>query len=75
MVMRCKDCEFTMPIGMVRNGNGEETPVNICRRFPPQLNVSGSSTFPIVADGEWCGEFKPKAKPKAPVKPKPARKR
>lgn len=76
MAPRCKDCKFPLPIGMGKNGKGEEVPVNLCRRFPPQLAVNGSSTYPVVSDDEWCGEFQSlvKVMPKT-AKPKPKAKR
>ena len=58
MAACCKDCKFPLPLpGMGRNAKGEEVHVSLCRRFPPQIAVNGASTFPVVADTEWCGEF------------------
>lgn len=73
MAPRCADCKYPLPVGMGKNGKGEDVPVNVCRRFPPHITVSGSSSFPVVGDDEWCGEFQLMVKPNPTAKPKPKR--
>lgn len=70
MAPRCKDCKFSRLLpNKGRNGDGHEVSVNLCRRYPPQLEPRGSS-FPIVPDDDWCGEFKAMVNPKPAAKPK-----
>jgi hypothetical protein len=34
----------------------------LCRRFPPTLNMAVQQwQFPVMHNGGWCGEHKPKA--------------
>jgi len=32
-----------------------------CRRNAPRPTVSPNWEWPLIPDGDWCGEFRPKA--------------
>lgn len=68
----CDTCKFYEPRGEGKDGEGKAVPVGACMRFPPQINVQGAFTFPVVgANTSWCGEFRPRPKT---TKPKGSRK-
>ena len=52
-VVICANCRFHEPLG--------SNLLNICRRHTPRCDAttvaSISSTWPIVRDSDWCGEF------------------
>lgn len=59
MAPRCSDCRFSKPLpNKGRNGDGHEVVVHLCRRHPPQVMMNGQSTYPVVGEDEWCGEFR-----------------
>lgn len=59
----CETCRFAT----AAQSNYQEA-VLACHRFPPGQDEAqqrpGPFPFPIVKPGDWCGEHKPKAKPK-----------
>lgn len=51
----CKTCDFEFYLGIDHK----------CRRFPPIVNiVDGNpiSSFPVVSEDDWCGEWSKKRK-------------
>lgn len=69
MAPRCSDCKFSKLLpNKGRNGDGHEVIVHLCRRYPPQVMVNGQSTYPVVGDDEWCGEFQRLVKPSTSAK-------
>lgn len=63
-MIACKDCHFHGPLGEGKNGKGEPVAVGNCFRYPPQITVSGGSSYPVVgSENEWCGEFRATTKP------------
>lgn len=59
----CETCVFSRKARSNYKDAGVE-----CRRFPPSQDDEqqrpGPFPFSIVKPGDWCGEHKPKAKPK-----------
>jgi hypothetical protein len=55
----CSEClAHYVDIGKGQNGKGEAVQVGICYRYPPVVNVAGSSVYPVVGALERaCGEF------------------
>jgi hypothetical protein len=57
----CAGCVFFKPGTSVKKlVESDGTPVKIgeCRRYPPRAPVLGDlSTWPPVADSDYCGEF------------------
>lgn len=52
----CKTCKFYL---MHEYENvAEDSDYGMCRRFPPTRVNSRDSSFPIVIDDNWCGEWK-----------------
>ena len=52
----CEKCRFSRP-------KGDSATVRICKYNPPQIAVNvddgdGSSYWPNVDAGEWCGQWK-----------------
>ena len=52
----CGNCRFYEP-------QSEEDPAGYCRRYPPGLD-NGIQDQPFVEQDDWCGEWKPKKRPK-----------
>jgi hypothetical protein len=69
----CGNCIFGRLRGPVKplvETDGESD----CRRFPPVLSKNsivtspaGHYQFPIVGNGEWCGEYQAKPAPTPPA--------
>lgn len=55
----CSQChEHYFHLGDGKNGKNEPVQVGLCYRYPPTVNVSGASVYPVVgADERQCGEF------------------
>lgn len=55
----CIQCmQHYQPLGDGKNGKGETVQVGLCYRYPPVVNVAGSSVYPVVGALEReCGEF------------------
>lgn len=55
----CGNCRF-YAMHLAEAINGGQT--SECHRFPPAANFgSRLAAFPIVTEGDYCGEFKPAA--------------
>lgn len=66
---RCSACKFHEAQGEGKDGHGNPAPVGFCMRFPPQVSIQGTASFPIVgSETNWCGEFRT-----APKNAKPSR--
>jgi hypothetical protein len=59
---KCKDCQFVFAEA-VDLGTNSGYVRNRCRRYPPVMvdnGGDGNFFFPVVADDDWCGEFRGK---------------
>jgi hypothetical protein len=60
----CSECQFYVSIGEGKNGRDEIVQVGNCFRYPPAIQPSGASAYPIVGAPERaCGDFVIAAKP------------
>lgn len=61
----CDNCSFSdLVILTFTDQNDVEAPHLICRRYPPQNTEAPEyegggtrSTWPLIHDTDWCGEF------------------
>lgn len=69
IVERCGNCRFYWEMwdgakGMSDQLEWTDTPWGLCRRYPPQRSPGqvnrhdyNSFNLPVIARGDWCGEF------------------
>ena len=50
----CENCYYVGDSDEDANADG--TPMLVCFRYPPTV-VKCGSTFPLVENNGWCGEF------------------
>ena len=68
MADSCATCSFSrVASGQARYDSAThkvltET-VRLCQCGPPQVLPTGRTQWPIVGDGDWCGQFKAVAAP------------
>ncbi len=67
----CKNCHFSKPSGVDFRVE--------CRRFPPSVSVSSLSAYirfpPLVAENDWCGEWRAHGHRPPQVEPETAQER
>jgi len=61
----CANCHFNDIQIVFFEDVGEQSPHNVCKRFPPQVvpTPDGAiSLFPLIHDEDWCGEWAKKVR-------------
>lgn len=49
----CATCRYSLPAGVTNDSK----PQFLCRRYPPQIGMTGACSFPMMLLEGWCGEF------------------